>query len=177
MDELKKELLELLKRDAYKKGEFTLSSGQTSNHYVNCKPVTLSGRGLTLASLLMLVHVETDVVAGLTLGADPLVSGVALVSALDKRLVNGLIVRKEAKGHGTQAWIEGPLPKEGTKITVLEDVTTTGGSAIKAVEKLRDAGYVVNRVVTIIDRQDGARESMWETELELRSIFELDDLI
>ena len=177
MDELKKELLELLKRDAYKKGEFTLSSGQTSNHYVNCKPVTLSGRGLTLASLLMLVHVETDVVAGLTLGADPLVSGVALVSALDKRLINGLIVRKEAKGHGTQAWIEGPLPKEGTKITVLEDVTTTGGSAIKAVEKLRDAGYVVNRVVTIIDRQDGARESMWETELELRSIFELDDLI
>jgi len=177
MDELKKELLELLKRDAYKKGEFTLSSGQTSNHYVNCKPVTLSGRGLTLASLLMLKYVETDVVAGLTLGADPLVSGVALVSALDKRLINGLIVRKEAKGHGTQAWIEGPLPKEGTKITVLEDVTTTGGSAIKAVEKLRDAGYVVNRVVTIIDRQDGARESMWETELELRSIFELDDLI
>ena len=177
MDELKKELLELLKKDAYKKGEFTLSSGQTSNHYVNCKPVTLSGRGLTLTSLLMLAHVETDVVAGLTLGADPLVSGVALVSALDKRLINGLIVRKEAKGHGTQAWIEGPLPKEGTKITVLEDVTTTGGSAIKAVEKLRDAGYVVNRVVTIIDRQDGARESMWETELELRSIFELDDLI
>ena len=177
MDELKKELLELLKRDAYRKGEFTLSSGQTSNHYVNCKPVTLSGRGLTLASLLMLKYVETDVVAGLTLGADPLVSGVALVSALDKRLINGLIVRKEAKGHGTQAWIEGPLPKEGTKITVLEDVTTTGGSAIKAVEKLRDAGYVVNRVVTIIDRQDGARESMWETELELRSIFELDDLI
>ena len=177
MDELKKELLELLKRDAYKKGEFTLSSGQTSNHYVNCKPVTLSGRGLTLASLLMLKYVETDVVAGLTLGADPLVSGVALVSALDKRLINGLIVRKEAKGHGTQAWIEGPLPKEGTKITVLEDVTTTGGSAIKAVERLRDAGYVVNRVVTIIDRQDGARESMWETELELRSIFELDDLI
>ena len=177
MDELKKELLELLKRDAYKKGDFTLSSGQTSNHYVNCKPVTLSGRGLTLASLLMLVHVETDVVAGLTLGADPLVSGVALVSALDKRLINGLIVRKEAKGHGTKVWIEGPLPKEGTKITVLEDVTTTGGSAIKAVEKLRDAGYVVNRVVTIIDRQDGARESMWETELELRSIFELDDLI
>ena len=177
MDELKKELLELLKRDAYKKGEFTLSSGQTSNHYVNCKPVTLSGRGLTLASLLMLVHVETDVVAGLTLGADPLVSGVALVSALDKRLINGLIVRKEAKGHGTQAWIEGPLPKEGTKITVLEDVTTTGGSAIKAVEKLRDAGYVVDRVVTIIDRQDGAHETMRETDLELRSIFDLDDLI
>ena len=111
---MKEELLELLKKDAYKKGEFTLSSGKTSEHYVNCKPVTLSGRGLTLASLLMLMYVETDVVAGLTLGADPLVSGVSLVSALDRRLVNGLIIRKEAKGHGTQAWIEGPLPKEGT---------------------------------------------------------------
>ena len=101
---MKEELLELLKKDAYKKGEFKLSSGKTSEHYVNCKPVTLTGRGLTLASLLMLMHVKTDYVAGLTLGADPLVSGVALVSALDNRLVNGLIVRKEAKGHGTQAY-------------------------------------------------------------------------
>tara|TARA_B100001094_G_scaffold39408_1_gene33889 strand:- start:329 stop:853 length:525 start_codon:yes stop_codon:yes gene_type:complete len=173
---MKEELLELLKKDAYKKGEFTLSSGKTSEHYVNCKPVTLSGRGLTLASLLILMHVETDVVAGLTLGADPLVSGVSVVSALDRRLVNGLIVRKEAKGHGTQAWIEGPLPKEGTKITVLEDVTTTGGSAIKAVEKLREAGYVVDRVVTIIDREEGADALMKETELELCSIFKLSDL-
>ena len=173
---MKEELLELLKKDAYKKGDFTLSSGKTSEHYVNCKPVTLSGRGLTLASLSMLQHVNTPVVAGLTLGADPLVSGVSLVSALDRRLINGLIIRKEAKGHGTQAWIEGPLPKEGTKITVLEDVTTTGGSAIKAVEKLREAGYVVDRVVTIIDREEGADALMKETELELCSIFKLSDL-
>ena len=176
---MKEELLELLKKDAYKKGEFTLSSGKTSEHYVNCKPVTLSGRGLTLASLLMLLYVETDVVAGLTLGADPLVSGVALVSALDNRMVNGLIVRKQAKGHGTQAWIEGPLPKEGTKITVLEDVITTGGSAIKAATRLRDAGYIVNRVVSIVDRQQDneANEFMESSELELVSIFKLDDLI
>ena len=116
---MKEELLELLKNYAYKKGEFKLSSGKTSEHYVNCKPVTLSGRGLTLSSLLLLKEVETSYVGGLTLGADPLVSGVALVSALDSRLVNGLIVRKEAKGHGTQAYIEGLLPPEGTKITVL----------------------------------------------------------
>tara|TARA_X000000368_G_scaffold386505_1_gene346525 strand:+ start:161 stop:691 length:531 start_codon:yes stop_codon:yes gene_type:complete len=176
---MKEELLELLKKDAYKKGEFTLSSGKTSEHYVNCKPVTLSGRGLTLASLLMLMYVETDVVAGLTLGADPLVSGVALVSALDNRMVNGLIVRKQAKGHGTQAWIEGPLPKEGTKITVLEDVITTGGSAIKAATRLRDVGYIVNRVVSIVDRQQDneANEFMESSELELVSIFKLDDLI
>ena len=175
---MKEELLKLLKDNAYRKGEFKLSSGKTSEHYVNCKPVTLSGRGLTLASLSMLMYVETPYVAGLTLGADPLVSGVSLVSALDGRLVNALIVRKEPKGHGTQAWIEGLLPRERTNITVLEDVITTGGSAIKAVEKLRDAGYVVNRVVSIIDRQeDGeADAAMKEADLELISIFKLDEL-
>ena len=175
---MRDELLELLKKDAYKKGEYTLSSGKKSEHYVNCKPVTLSGRGLTLASLLMLQEVKTSYVAGLTLGADPLVSGVSLVSALDSRLVNGLIVRKEAKGHGTQAWIEGLLPSEGTVITVLEDVITTGGSAIKAVEKLRDAGYVVNTVVSIVDRQenDEANAAMKLSGLELKSIFTLDEI-
>ena len=175
---MRDELLELLKKDAYKKGEYTLSSGKKSEHYVNCKPVTLSGRGLTLASLLMLQEVKTSYVAGLTLGADPLVSGVSLVSALDSRLVNGLIVRKEAKGHGTQVWIEGLLPPEGTIITVLEDVITTGGSAIKAVEKLRDAGYVVNTVVSIVDRQedDEANSAMKLSGLELKSLFTLDEI-
>jgi len=175
---MKEELLELLKRYAYKKGEFKLSSGKTSEHYVNCKPVTLSGRGLTLSSLLLLKEVETSYVGGLTLGADPLVSGVALVSALDSRLVNGLIVRKEAKGHGTQAYIEGLLPPEGTKITVLEDVITTGGSAIKAATRLRDAGYVVERVVAIVDRQEDkeADEFMESVNLELRSLFTLDEI-
>ena len=174
---MKEELLEQLKKFAYKKGEFTLSSGKKSDHYVNCKPVTLTGRGLTLASLLMLKEVETDYVAGLTLGADRLVSGVSLVSALDGWMVNALIVRKEAKGHGTQAWIEGLLPPKGTKITVLEDVVTTGGSAIKAVEKLRDAGYVVDRVVSIVDRQAGGKDAMIEAKLELRSLFQLPELV
>ena len=173
-----KNWLELLKNYAYKKGEFKLSSGKTSEHYVNCKPVTLTGRGLTLSSLLLLKEVETSYVGGLTLGADPLVSGVALVSALDSRLVNGLIVRKEAKGHGTQAYIEGLLPPEGTKITVLEDVITTGGSAIKAATRLRDAGYVVERVVAIVDRQEDkeADEFMESVNLELRSLFTLDEI-
>ena len=176
---MKEELLKLLKEYAYRKGEFKLSSGRTSEHYVNCKPVTLTGRGLTLSSLLLLKEVETSYVGGLTLGADPLVSGVALVSALDSRLVNGLIVRKEAKGHGTQAYIEGLLPPEGTKITVLEDVITTGGSAIKAATRLRDAGYVVERVVAIVDRQEDkeADEFMESVDLELRSLFTLGDVI
>ena len=171
------ELLVLLKEYAYKKGEFTLSSGKTSEHYINCKPVTLSGRGLTLISLLMLKQIETPVVAGLTLGGDPLVSGVSVLSALDGRLINALVVRKEAKGHGTKVWIEGPLPPEGTKVTVLEDVITTAGSALKAVEKVRDAGYVVERVVTIVDRQEGGAEAVKEAGLELKSLFTLEDLV
>jgi orotate phosphoribosyltransferase len=174
---MNEEFLELLKKYAYKKGEFTLSSGKTSEHYVNCKPVTLTGRGLTLVSMMLLEHVQTQVVAGLTLGADPLVSGVAVCSALDGRMVNALIVRKEPKGHGTEAWIEGLLPPEGTKVTVLEDVVTTGGSAIKAVEKLRDAGYVVERVVAILDRQEGGKDAMIEANLELISLFQLSELV
>jgi orotate phosphoribosyltransferase len=105
------------------------------------------------------------------------VSGVAVCSALDGRLVDALIVRKEPKGHGTEAWIEGPQYPKGTKVTVLEDVTTTGASAIKAAEKLRDAGYVVERVVTIVDRQEGAIEAMAAAELELRRLFTIDDLV
>jgi len=106
-----------------------------------------------------------------------LVSGVAVVSGLDKRLVDALIVRKEAKGHGTQAWIEGPLPPEGSKITVLEDVITTGGSAIQAVKRLRDAGYKVDRVVSIVDRQENgeADTAMKLAGLELYTVFKLDE--
>ena len=173
---MKERLLQLLKTDAYRKGEFTLSSGATSEHYVNCKPVILTGRGLTLTSLLMLKEVETSVVAGLTLGADPLVCGVSLVSALDGRLVNALIIRKEPKGHGTASQIEGKLPVKGSKITVLEDVVTTGGSSIKAVNVLRDQGYIVDRVVSIVDRQEGGKDAMIEANLELRSLFTIEDL-
>tara|TARA_B100001778_G_C18452601_1_gene567430 strand:+ start:232 stop:780 length:549 start_codon:yes stop_codon:yes gene_type:complete len=176
----KEELLELLKKDAYKKGDYTLSSGRKSEHYVNCKPVTLSSRGLTLSSIILLEAVEKDAVAvaGLTLGADPLVSGVAVVCGLDNIKVDALIVRKEAKGHGTQAYIEGKLPEKGAKITVLEDVITTGGSAIQAVQRLRDAGYVVNRIAAIVDRQvnNEADAAMKEADLELVSIFKLEDI-
>ena len=175
---MKDELLKMLKENAYRKGEYTLSSGKKSDHYVNCKPVTLTGRGLTLTSMMLLEHVNTRVVAGLTLGADPLVSGVAVCSALDMRLVDALIVRKEAKGHGTKAWIEGPEIPEGTKITVLEDVITTGGSAIKAVKKLRDAGYKVDRIAAVVDRQEDSEAdiAMKEEGLELISLFTLKEL-
>ena len=173
---MKEELLDLIKKWGYRKGDFTLSSGKKSEHYVNCKPIILTGRGLTLTSLLMLKEVETNVVAGLTLGADPLVCGVSLVSALDGRLVNALIIRKEPKGYGTASQIEGQLPVKGSKITVWEDVVTTGGSSIKAVNVLRDQGYVVDRVVSIVDRQEGGKDAMIEANLELRSLFTIEDL-
>ena len=177
MIESREDFITLLKEDAYKRGDFTLSSGRKSEHYVNCKPVTLQGDALMFISWCMLECLEEDcdAVGGLTLGADPLVAGVAMVSAIEERYLDGLIVRKEPKGHGTQAWIEGPVLAPGSKVTVLEDVITTGGSAIKAAEKLRDAGYIVERVVTIVDRQEGGIEAMKEAGLELRSLFTLED--
>jgi orotate phosphoribosyltransferase len=171
-------LLRLLAERAYRRGSFTLASGRSSEHYVNCKPVSLSGTGLALLGALMLEQVEPAAVAvaGLTLGADPLVSAVALQAALAGRSLDALIVRKEAKGHGTGAWLEGPLPPAGSRITVLEDVVTTGGSALKAVNQLREAGYVVEQVVAIVDRQEGGAEAMAATGLALRSLFLLEEV-
>ena len=171
-------LLPLLAERAYRLGRFTLASGRSSDHYVNCKPVSLSGLGLALlsAQMLALVEPEATAVAGLTLGADPLVSAVALRAALAGRPLDALIVRKEAKGHGTGAWLEGPLPEPGQVITVLEDVVTSGGSSLKAVTQLREAGFRVQRVVTIVDRQEGGQEALEAAGLELRSLFLLDTI-
>lgn len=168
----------LLATRAYRHGNFTLASGRTSHHYVNCKPVSLSGSGLALLGVLLLEQVEPEAmaVAGLTLGADPLVSAVAQRAALEGRALDALIVRKEAKGHGTGAWLEGPLPPAGSRVTVLEDVVTTGGSSIKAVNQLRDAGFVVNRVVTIVDREEGGAAAMAAADLELMSLFRLEQV-
>jgi len=169
-------LLSLLASRAYRRGTYTLASGRTSAHYVNCKPVSLSGLGLALLGRLLLPEVEPEAaaVAGLTLGADPLVSAVALQAALEGRPLDALIVRKEAKGHGTGAWLEGPLPATGATITVLEDVVTSGGSALKAARQLREAGYAVRRVVAIVDRQEGGEAALAEEGLELRSLFPLE---
>ena len=171
-------LLQLLAERAYRHGSFTLASGRTSNHYVNCKPVSLSGQGLALlsAQMLELVEAEAAAVAGLTLGADPLVSGVAQAAAWAGRGLDALIVRKDAKGHGTGAWLEGPLPAPGSRITVLEDVVTTGGSSLKAVHQLREAGYVVERVVTIVDRQEGGQAAMEAAGLNLHSLYLLEEV-
>ena len=179
METYKKTLLMLLKERAYKKGQFTLSSGKESEHYVNCKPVTLSCEGNALLSLLMIEEIEKEAVAvgGLTLGADPLVCGVAQRAYYSgHRHVDALIIRKNPKGYGTKEVIEGNKPPKGSVVTVLEDVTTTGGSAMKAVNVLRDTGYVVNRVVTIVDRCEDHK--VWEdNNIEFVSLFTLEDII
>jgi orotate phosphoribosyltransferase len=171
-------LLSLLAERAYRRGSFTLASGRHSQHYVNCKPVSLSGQGLVLIGelLLELVEEEAVAVAGLTLGADPLVSAVAMQATLAGRPLDALIVRKQAKGHGTGAWLEGPAPPAGSRVTVLEDVVTSGGSALLAVERLREAGFLVDRVAAIVDRREGGEEMLTGAGLELRSLFRIDEV-
>ena len=171
-------LLKLLKERAYRHGQFTLSSGQESEHYVNCKPVTLSCEGNALLSHLMIKLIEKNAVAvgGLTLGADPLVCGIAQKAYYKcNRHIDALIIRKNPKGYGTKEVIEGHKPPKGSVVTVLEDVTTTGGSALTAVNVLRDAGYTVNRVVAIVDRMDD--HQVWkDNNLEFISLFMLDEV-
>ena len=171
-------LLNLLKENAYREGKFTLSSGEESKHYVNCKPVTLSCEGNALLSHLMIKHVECTSVAvgGLTLGADPLVCGVAQKAYYSGKHIDALIVRRNPKGHGTKEVIEGHKPPKGSLVTVLEDVTTTGSSAIKAVNCLRNAGYIVNRVIAIVDRMEDHK--VWKNnDIEFISLFKLEDII
>ncbi len=171
-------LLKLLKERAYKRGQYTLSSGKESEHYVNCKPVTLSCEGNALLSALMFKQLDPKSVAvgGLTLGGDPLVCGVAQRAYYKGGHIDALIVRKNPKGYGTKEVIEGNKPPKGSVVTVLEDVTTTGGSAMKAVNVLRGAGYTVNRVVAIVDRMDD--HEIWDhNKIEFLSLFKLEDII
>jgi orotate phosphoribosyltransferase len=171
-------LLKLIKERAYRKGSYTLSSGQRSEHYINCKPVTLSCEGNALLSSLIYKKLDPKSVAvgGLTLGGDPLVCGVAQRAYYKGGHIDALIVRKNPKDYGTKEVIEGHKPDKGSVITVLEDVTTTGGSAMKAVNVLRDAGYIVNRVVAIVDRMDN--HDIWkDNKIDFVSLFTLEDII
>ena len=178
MIQTRNEFLALLKEDAYKKGDYILSSGKKSEHYVNCKPVTLQGDALMFISWCIFECLEDDcdAVGGLTLGADPLVAGVSMVAAIEERYMDALIVRKEPKGHGTQAWIEGPRLAPGAKVTVLEDVITTGGSAIKAAKKVVEAGYEVRNIVSIVDRQEGGEDAIIDAGFVPYSIFDIKEI-
>lgn len=171
-------LLDLLCDRAYREGDFLLSSGQRSTYYINGKQVTLHPQGAVAVGRLLAARLPQEItaVAGLTLGADPIVTAVSVVAAYEGRQLTPLIVRKEAKGHGTQAYIEGPELPAGTAIAVLEDVVTTGGSALKAVARLREAGYVVDRVVALVDRQQGGAELYAKEGLIFDALYRISDL-
>ena len=175
----KAKLLSLLKERAYKKGDFTLASGKKSSHYMNCKPVSLNGYGLKLISQLFLEIMDSDsrAVAGLTLGADPLVSGVIVTAANKGLMLDALIIRKEIKEYGTKSGLEGPDLEINSPVTVLEDVVTTAGSSLKAIKKLRQNNFLVKEVLTIVDREEGGKENLMDNNINLKSLFSIRDFI
>jgi orotate phosphoribosyltransferase len=175
---LRQLLLDLFCQLAYKKGDFVLSSGQRSSYYINGKQVTLHPQGALAIGRLLLSQLPTDTqaVAGLTLGADPIVSAVSVVSAYENRPIPALIVRKESKGHGTMAYIEGPSLPAAAKVVVLEDVVTTGQSALKAVERLKNAGYEVEQIIALVDRQQGGAELYESAGLKFQALFSIQEI-
>lgn len=178
IDSLRQTLLNLIVKYAYVEGDFVLSSGAKSTYYINCKQVTLRAEGaLALGRLLFkLLPEETDAVAGLTLGADPMVSAVSLVSAWENQPIPALIIRKKPKGHGTKAYIEGPSLTEKAQIVVLEDVVTTGGSALTAVERLEAAGYQVTQILSLVDRQQGGAELYASKGIKFQALFSIQEI-
>lgn len=175
---LRQILLDLIVKYAYVEGDFTLSSGAKSSYYINCKQVTLRAEGaLALGRLLLqLLPEDTQAVAGLTLGADPMVSAVSVVSAYENNPIPALIIRKQPKGHGTKAYIEGPSLASGAKVVVLEDVVTTGGSALTAVERLQDAGYEVTQILALVDREQGGKELYQSKNIEFQALFSIQEV-
>ncbi|MCL2939384.1 MAG: orotate phosphoribosyltransferase [Trichodesmium sp. St15_bin1_1] len=175
---IKQQLLNLLCTLAYQEGDFVLSSGQSSSYYINGKYVTLHPLGALIIGrlLLSMLPEDTQGVAGLTLGADPLVTAVSVVSAYENRPIPALIIRKQAKGHGTMSYIEGPTLNANAKVVILEDVVTTGASAMMAVNRLREVGYHVNHIFSLVDRQQGGREFYDREGIQFESIFTISDL-
>ncbi len=159
-------LLELLRTRAYEKRPVTLSSGKTSDFYIDCKQVVLGAEGHFLVGWLILrtlerVAPDVEAVGGLTMGADPLVSAVATLSCLGPRPIDGFYVRKEPKQHGTGEWLEGGRSlRQGMPVAILEDVVTTGASTLAAIDRARGAGLSVRCAIAIVDRQEGGREAI-----------------
>ncbi|NEO83436.1 MAG: orotate phosphoribosyltransferase [Spirulina sp. SIO3F2] len=176
--DLRPQLLTQLLQYAYQEGDFTLSSGQKSTYYINGKQVTLRAEGALLVGRILgaMLPPNTAAVGGLTLGADPMVSAVSIVSALESRPIPALIIRKKPKGHGTKAYIEGPNLPASANVVVLEDVVTTGQSAMFAVEKLREAGYTVNHIIALVDREQGGQELYAAEGIHFEAVFSIRDL-
>jgi len=165
---VKKRLINLILKQSFKytqKPSFKLASGRMSNFYFNCKPTTLSSEGMLLIGNLLYELIRKEkawnvkAIGGLTLGADPIASAIAYTSALRGKPLDAFVIRKQAKKHGTMQWIEGNI-KKGDRVLIIEDVITTGGSAIEAIKKARECGLKVKGVVVLIDRQEGGKEAI-----------------
>jgi orotate phosphoribosyltransferase len=171
-------LLDLLQTEALEVRKVTLSSGRISDYYIDCKRVTLSSEGSYLTAKLMLGMIDDEVsaVGGLTLGADPIVASIAVLSHIECRDLPAMIVRKEPKKHGTMSFIEGPVLEKGTKVAVVDDVVTSGASLLKSIERIVAAGFKPVQALAVLDRQEGGREAIEEAGYRLETIFTRDDL-
>ena len=152
---------------------FTLASGRQSNFYFNCKPTTLDPEGMNLIGEVifdMIKDAPVTAAGGLTLGADPIAGALAVISYQLGKPVKAFIVRKDAKDHGTKSAIEGNV-MSGEKVVIIDDVITTGGSTITAIEHARKAGLIIDRVITLIDREEGGRENILQHVDCVQSVF------
>ena len=173
LDAMRRELHDLLADRAFTFGDFVLTSGRRSDFYFNGKQVTLEGRGLHLVSRLILERcreLRIDAIGGLTLGADPIVAGVAALSG-EAAPLRAFIVRKRSKEHGTASLIEGPPLRAADRVMVVDDVITTGGSLLQAVDALRDLQVEVVEALAVVDRQEGGREAIEARGLRVHALF------
>lgn len=176
-------LKEILLEKSYRKGTFTLTSGKTSDFYIDGKQTTLSAEGAYLCGKLLFELIENNdekisAVGGMTLGADPIVTAVSIASYLKQQPIPAFIVRKEAKGHGTGNYIEGLGNMDlGSTVALVEDVVTTGGTLLKVIERVEEAGFKVGLVVTLVERQEGGADTLQNAGYPLQALFTRQELM
>lgn len=176
-------LRKIVRELSYEEREVTLASGRKSNFYFDGKQTTLHARGGLLVGQAFWKEIQKfpgpiHGVGGLTMGADPIATATSIAAQLDGREIHAFIIRKEPKGHGTGQWLEGRknLPP-GSRVVIVEDVTTTGGSSLKAVERAREEGLEVIGIVTLVDREEGARETIEGAGQILRAVFTRSEVV
>ena len=170
-------LMDLVRQLALALGDFTLASGKKSKYYLDCRKVTLDSAGANLIAdgmLELLGERLPDAVGGMAIGADPITAALITVAGRSGKRLRGFIVRKEAKQHGTGRDVEGPV-KPGDEVVVVEDVVTTGGSSLAAIEKAEAAGLKVRGVLAIIDRLEGGRETLAARGYALQTLLTIRD--
>jgi orotate phosphoribosyltransferase len=154
-------LISLVREKALRFGDFTLASGKKATYYLDCRQVTLDSHGAKLIGEAMLDLVSAnlpDAVGGMSMGADPIVGAIITTAGMRDLPLRGFLVRKEAKGHGTGKFVEGPI-ESGQRVVIVEDVVTTGGSSLLAIERAEAVGLKVEKVLAIIDRLEGGKEA------------------